>query len=210
MNKQIMISIRPEHAVNILNGKKTLELRKSVPKDFIGWVNVYVSKAGKRRFRVMHQVFFSDYLFKTQKGDYKCDCNFELWNDKNIENPKERELNGKVVARFWFDETYYIKQAVNVYGDELNQISIYDNKSYGWKAPKEQQEILKQLCLTEQEVLDYVKGKGANAWNIKQLEMFDKPLELKNFYKLSVGKVESAYIQLDKAPQSWRYVYYAN
>lgn len=192
MNKQIMISIRPEHAVNILNGKKTLELRKSVPKDFIGWVNVYVSKAGKRRFRVMHQVFFSDYLFKTQKGDYKCDCNFELWLDKNIENPKERELNGKVVARFWFDETYYIKQAVNVYGDELNQISIYDNN--GWKAPKEQQEILKQLCLTEQEVLDYVKGKDLYAWHIKKLEIFDKPMELSEF-------------SVERPPQSYQFVY---
>ncbi len=186
MNKSLMISIRPEHLVNILNGYKTLELRKTVPKDYKGWVNVYVTK-GKPYIRELGDNYFTE----CSKVDvYK--------------------LNGKVVARFWFDETYYIKQAVNVYGDELNQISIYDNKSYGWKTPKEQQEILKQLCLTEQEVLDYVKGKGANAWNIKQLEIFDKPLELKNFYKLSVGKVESAYIQLDKAPQSWRYVYYAN
>ncbi|HXJ97635.1 MAG TPA: hypothetical protein VNJ50_02205 [Gelidibacter sp.] len=163
MKKAILISVRPEHLVNILNGNKTLELRKSIPKEYEGRVNLY------------------------------CTINYDL--------------NGKVVARFWFDETYYIKQAVNVYGDELNQISIYDNKSYGWKTPKEQQEILKQLCLTEQEVLDYVKGKGANAWNIKQLEIFDKPKELGEFYKLSVDKVESAYIQLDKAPQSWQFVY---
>ena len=199
MNKQIMISIRPEHAVNILNGKKTLELRKSVPKDFIGWVNVYVSKAGKRRFRVMHQVFFSDYLFKTQKGDYKCDCNFELWNDKNIENPKERELNGKVVARFWFDE-------YETYDFDYHWLTLYtDVKEYNVMY-----DDLERLCIDYREIESYGKGKTLYAWNIKQLEMFDKPLELKNFYKLSVGKVESAYIQLDKAPQSWRYVYYAN
>ena len=183
MNKSLMISIRPEHLVNILNGYKTLELRKTVPKDFKGWVYIYCTK-GKPYIRELGDNYFTE----CSKVDvYK--------------------LNGKVVARFWFDETYYIKQAVNVYGDELNQISIYDNKSYGWKTPKEQQEILKQLCLTEQEVLDYAKGKGANAWNIKQLEIFDKPKELGEFYKLSVGKVESAYIQLDKAPQSWQFVY---
>ena len=45
MSKSIMISIKSEHVVNILNGKKTLELRKSVPKDFVGWVYIYVTKA---------------------------------------------------------------------------------------------------------------------------------------------------------------------
>jgi predicted transcriptional regulator len=33
MNKQAMISIHPEHAYNILIGKKTLEIRKSMPKE---------------------------------------------------------------------------------------------------------------------------------------------------------------------------------
>ena len=42
--KAILLSINPEHALNILNGKKTLELRKRVPKGFIGWVYVYVTK----------------------------------------------------------------------------------------------------------------------------------------------------------------------
>ena len=194
MTKVIILSIQSQHAVNILKGFKTEELRKSVPKGFRGWVYIYVTL---KRPVLINKNYISEFyeVLDTAVKEYKKSAY------------QDEVLNGKVVARFWFDETYYIKQAVNVYGDELNQISIYDNKSYGWKAPKEQQEILKQLCLTEQEVLDYVKGKGANAWNIKQLEIFDKPLELKNFYKLSVGKVESAYIQLDKAPQSWQYVY---
>ena len=46
--KAILLSIRPEHALNILNGDKTLELRKRVPKDFKGWVYVYVTKGGGR------------------------------------------------------------------------------------------------------------------------------------------------------------------
>ena len=42
MTKSLMLSIRPEHLVNILNGNKTLEIRKTVkPKDFIGWVYIY-------------------------------------------------------------------------------------------------------------------------------------------------------------------------
>ena len=42
--KEIVISIRPEYALNILNGSKTLELRKSVPKGYVGWVYGYVTK----------------------------------------------------------------------------------------------------------------------------------------------------------------------
>lgn len=44
MTKSLMISIQPKHLVNILNGNKTLELRKTVPKDFKGWVYIYCTK----------------------------------------------------------------------------------------------------------------------------------------------------------------------
>ena len=44
MNKELMISMKPEHAVNILNGKKTLELRTWIPRGYVGWVYVYVTK----------------------------------------------------------------------------------------------------------------------------------------------------------------------
>ena len=195
MSKAILMSIRPEHLINILSGNKTLELRKSVPKDYKGWVYIYCTKS-KPYIRELGDNYFTE----CSKVDvYK--------------------LNGKVVVRFWFDETYYIKQAVNVYGDELNQISIYDNKSYGWKAPKEQQEILKQLCLTEQEVLDYGKGKILYTWNIKNLEIFDEPMELSDFYKATLYatvQVIKEYekrtndfksYRLQRPPQSWQYVW---
>jgi len=86
MNKELLISIHPQHAVNILNGKKTLELRKSVPKDYVGWVNVYVTK-GKPYIRKLGDNYFTE----CSKVDvYK--------------------LNGKVAFRFWFDEFEYIAE----------------------------------------------------------------------------------------------------
>ncbi len=174
MNKSLMISIQPKHLVNILNGNKTLELRKSVPKDFKGWVYIYCTK-GKPYIRELGDNYFTE----CSKVDvYK--------------------LNGKVVARFWFDE--YI--AYKYYEDD-NSYFAKRPQDFGYHA----EEVLKRLCLSRDEFKTYGKGKDLYAWHIKKLEIFDKPLELKNFYKLSVGKVESAYIQLDKAPQSWRYIY---
>ena len=39
-----MMSIRPQWVVKILNGKKTLEIRKKFPKDYVGWVYIYCCK----------------------------------------------------------------------------------------------------------------------------------------------------------------------
>ena len=42
-----MMSIRPKHVQNILNGIKTLEIRKKFPKDYVGWVYIYCTKDKK-------------------------------------------------------------------------------------------------------------------------------------------------------------------
>lgn len=84
-DKEIVLSIQPHHLWNILNGDKTLELRKSVPKGFEGWINLYctLSKNGKG--------LYFDYLEKK----------FFLF-EKGVNNGLIN--NGKIVARFWFDE----------------------------------------------------------------------------------------------------------
>ena len=164
MTKSLMISIQPQHAFNILNGKKTLELRTSIPKDYVGWVYVYVTK-GKPYIRELGDNYFTE----CSKVDvYK--------------------LNGKVVARFWFDE--YI--AYKYYEDD-NSYFAKRPQDFGYTAD----EVIKRLCLSRDEFKTYGKGKDLYAWHIKKLEIFKKPKLLSDF-------------NLIKAPQSWRYVYYAN
>lgn len=112
--KAILLSIRPEHALNILNGKKTLELRKRVPKDFVGWVYVCVTKG--KRLSVVHD----DEIVKTY---YYLNSN---WG---------RSLNQDIPFRFWFDEYEEIKERFN--GDEyviekLDELCLsdYEVKEY--------------------------------------------------------------------------------
>ena len=45
--KAILISIRPQWVAKILNGEKTIEIRKKFPKDYIGWVYIYCTKDKK-------------------------------------------------------------------------------------------------------------------------------------------------------------------
>lgn len=82
--KAIMISIRPRHDKNILNGIKTLEIRKKFPKDYVGWVYIYNTKTTK------------DGVLKLAYIGNKLE--FILSYDKTS------KYQGKVVARFWCDK----------------------------------------------------------------------------------------------------------
>lgn len=207
MTKAILLSVRPEHALNILNKTKTLELRKSIPKGFKGWVYVYVTKAKPYLncwYGKCYLVY--DYTYK------------ELVDDNSI------PLNGKVPMRFWFDE--YVKYV---------DCSDCSNNENGYECENDFMYLLsvdpilrKETCLTSDEIEDYGKGKDLYAWHIKKLELFHRtidpiynlikpPLELSEFYKRDLDMElfideeheERAYKreQLTKAPQSWQYVY---
>ena len=165
--KAILISIQPQHVVNILNGKKTLELRKTLPKDFEGWVYIYVTKA-------------KPFLTDIGEGHYRT---------FNVPHFGDVDLNGKVVAKFWFDEYSEIGEY-----DQLAYTVRIDNgiiTKYGY--PKELKE---KMCLNDIEIDEYLytsKNGFLYAWHIKQLTIFDKPLELKDF-------------EVKRAPQSYMYV----
>ena len=76
---------------------------------------------------------------------------------------------------------------------------------------------LKKLCLTYDEVENYGKGKDLYTWHIKQLEVFDEPKELSEFYQFKKKWVHSGmdcppYVDevktiLIKAPQRSVWVY---
>ena len=86
MEKAIMLSIRPKWCFKIMNGEKTIEIRKKFPKDYRGWVYIYCTKE------------------------------YHLWYDKTIGKfvygmrYDAPNLNGKVVARFWCDKVEEINK----------------------------------------------------------------------------------------------------
>ena len=77
--KAILMSIRPKWVAKILNGEKSIEIRKRFPKDYVGWVYIYCTK-GKPCL--------------TKSNETKTGL---------------LDLNGKVVARFWCDKVEEIK-----------------------------------------------------------------------------------------------------
>lgn len=189
MSREIVLSIKSEHLCNILNGNKKLEIRKTVPKYFKGWVNLYCTLA-------------KPYL--TKESTY-----YETYN---IPHFGDYDLNGKVVARFWFDKykTYILEKA---------EVSMerYDKDIDEYNVPYED---LGKLNLDYRDILNYGKGKNLYAWNIKNLEIFETPKTLSEFKIANpdvsnIGSFGWAFdeeelpqrIPLKKAPQSWCYVY---
>lgn len=160
--KAIMLSVHPEWVAKILNGEKTIEIRKSVPKYFEGWVYIYCTKGEP----TIHQ--------RKTLSDVLDDVHFGI-------DPTPPILNGKVVARFWFDGY----RRISTYKQSSGQTLL----DY-WVDP----DILKEACLTMLKLANYGKGKTLYAWHIKRLEVFAKPKELREF--------ESRY----EPPPNWYYI----
>ena len=181
--KALLLSVRPEHAINIINGNKTLELRKSVPKGFKGWVYVYVTKGKPYLQDYTVEVYgIANRHFTTTNIDFK------------------EKLNGTVPFRFWFDEFdfynpfYFSNTGVN----ELDYLLSWETKE--------------KLSLEDEDVRVYGKGKDLYAWHIKKLDIFPKPMRLGDFEKEDYDVMPTNGVwpfnqPITKAPQSYMYVY---
>lgn len=211
-NKSILMSIRPQYVCEILNGKKTIEVRKKFPKEYVGWVYIYCTK-GKPNLWL----------------PYEYDC-FELdeASQPYISNEPildiDAKMNGKVVARFWCDKVEHF---------EFETISR-DIDGYWWDNGKmvEHSFITKQCCLTTEDFRNYIEYGGGYAIHISKLEVFDKPKKLKEFRHTCKAEYRGynhwqpcskeckncvcnqiddegysqCFSRLTKAPQSWCYI----
>lgn len=185
--KAIMLSFKPENAREILNGNKKLELRKRVPKGFVGWVYGYVTKGKPLLARYDAQVVFdgkwidSDYLYEFTKKDDERVSHF---------------VNGTIPFRFWFDEY----EELFFVDSEDDYKLTYD---YGIYYDYDE-DIFKKLCLKKIDVYNYGKGKDVYAWHINKLEVFDKPMVLGDFKIQTSNEVCGV---SKRPPQSYQYVW---
>ena len=182
--KAILMSIRSQHLVNILNGKKTIELRTRFPKDFRGWVYEYITKG--KPYMGCHDEYI----------DNICDNAHSIivYTPYGTFN-KLPYFNGKVAFRFWVDNVDTIVRSGMGYCAK-GQSTAYTNQ------------IANQSRLTFNDLQKYFGDKEGRAIHISKLEIFDKPKELAEFYKIKYRtEFEERYIPIQQAPQSWQYIY---
>ena len=170
--------------------KRQFEIRKNVLPLNIP-VYLYCTK-GKP-----YLVNFGDYEHPYKAGGIE--LGFDL---KNIEGHEATILNGKVVAKCVFSEVKELK-----WGRWVGQ-EIFSYR--GWNY--EHDELLTKTCLTNEQLQNYGDNKKIYLHHISNLEIFDTPKELGEFYVLDKAETKrydglcKVYKPITKAPQSWCYV----
>ena len=161
--KAIMISIKPQYVEKILNGEKTIEIRKTMPKcELPCKVYIYCTKP-KKWWRYSSCSYTSDELLWKTKDKIKMCDGFEFY----YEIQDCIVINGKVVAEF-----------------TLNKVDILERDLNDW-LPKNRYDVsndlLKNINLNQEQLWNYGQGKTLYAWYIDNLKIYDKPKELSEF-----------------------------
>lgn len=154
--KSILISVRPQWVEKIASSKKTIEVRKTAPKEVPFKAYIYCSKAKSRWL-------LSDYegAYKNSKGEIVC-------------------AQQHIIGEFICDKVYNIEPIFSFYDcysgyDDSSDSSYFEDYSID-------DERLKKTCLTRQELYIYGKEKTLYGWHISDLKIYDKPKELSEFY----------------------------
>ena len=194
--KSVLISIRTKWVEKIVKGEKTIEVRKTVPKEVPFKAYIYCTKD-------------KPYLYRVDD-----DNNFELTNTlrpKTYEYVKDyNEQNGKVIGEFVCDKVYNL---VNAFGGIM-----FADKNLNQLEP---QLFRDMSCLTDEQTADYLGDKDGYGLHISDLKIYDKPKSIMTFYKpcpIKLGfkncpccefySTDTGFCmnQIDRSPESWCYV----
>lgn len=157
--KSILISIKPEWVAKILNGDKTIEIRKTMPKTELPCkVYIYCTK-NKNRPLAFHETTQRYHTFPI-----------------NVSN----KLNGKVVAEFTLNKIDTI--------EICDPFVFRNNEQEDWwwfksNACLDCEQIMSYIGYGSDHDgwgNEYDKG---YAWHIDNLKIYDKPKELSDFHK---------------------------
>ena len=195
--KAVSISIQPKWIEKIANRKKTIEVRKTAPKC---------------------EVPFKCYIYMTATKE-----RFYLWEYVTAyENSKGEILDGsqKVIGEFVCDKVFLLHPYTYDRGSaDLERRKFIQT----FEGSSKENEILAATCLTQDEMFDYIGADNYGyGWHISDLKIYDKPKELKEFFKPCPTKEKGDCLDCDcladndyggictnnltRPPQSWQYV----
>lgn len=196
--KSIMISIQPQWVEKILNGEKTIEIRKTMPKSELP-VKVYIYCTNNKKYTVAPFRFVEGWRYKKYDNttSYANGCTANIGED----------INGKIVAEFTLKNISYWQP---YWTPEVMHICDISEKS----------------CVSTEDLMQYCDNKIIYAWHIDDLKIYDKPKELSEFRKRNkchytnyedgccfecctfydLGDCNGRYSKIERPPQSWCYV----
>lgn len=195
MSKAVLISIRPKWCEKIIDGDKTIEVRKTRPKlDTPFKCYIYCTIGGQDlNIPISQERLMRDYL--------------ETGSMKSLNCPLG---NGKVIGEFTCDRIYELETKAR--GGSY-YVKNEDQPTTNF--------IARQSCLTLKDMHDYLHAQTGYGWHITDLRIYDAPRELNEFrracpnswycescamYWGNNGTCGNESLQLKRVPQSWCYV----
>ena len=181
MEKSVMISIHPKWVNLILAGKKTVEVRKSRPKQETPFkCYIYCTKPQRPVLVALQNLDDSPVVMTCGSGSKRYPVEDTSW---------ARLLNGTVCGEFICNHIY-----------QYTTMSIKDDTDIS------DEDMERLSCLTHRELADYEASSmkeeglwyfGLYGWHIADLKIYDEPKELSEF-------------NVSRAFQSWGYVHEDN
>lgn len=200
MSKAVLISIRPKWVEKIVNGEKTIEVRKTKPKLQTPFKCYIYCSAGGDKLWIRDAVWRERWM----GGPISFLVNAKKCGGMNIGN-------GKVIGEFTCDRIDRLAPADEPYG-------IYDIGD----------DYVLQTCLENGALWDYGHGTPLYGWHISDLKIYDAPKKLGEFWRdcLEYSELSTncwscenvcgdgdetdcntdGQLYLHRAPQSWCYV----
>lgn len=199
--KNILIAIRPKWVEKIASGQKTIEVRKTAPKETPFKAYIYATRP--KKFYKCGAVSTSDELLWLANGKVEMGDGFKFWADGD----EYQCLNGRIIGEFICDKID--KYTFSHYEAEYRVTHIEQNA----------------MCLNQPELIYYGKGETLYGWHISELKIYDKPRALSEFYRICKNPCKPSNggilclttktlkmngcdgkIPLTRPPQSWQYV----
>lgn len=176
MSKAVLISIRPKWCEKIVNGDKTIEVRKTRPK---------------------MNTPFKCYIYCTLPK-----YPHEDFIATNYPRPQFYG-GGKVVGEFTCDRIDWITHVGYTGIPNLVETRICDAATMRTSPVGG---LLNAACLTPKMLNDYLAWGDGYGWHISDLRIYDEARELSEFTGLRNTRFGAAPYDIKRAPQSWCYV----
>ena len=191
MSKAVMLSIRPKWCEKIINGEKTIEVRKTRPKLKTPFrCYIYCTIGGQDlNIPISQERLMRDYLETGSMESLNCPLG-----------------NGKVIGEFTCDRIYELETKAR--GGSY-YVKNEDQPTTNF--------IAQQSCLGLKEVHDYLHAQTGYGWHITNLRIYDVPRELGEFERpYECNECDAKWAtecnacheegKIKRAPQSWCYV----
>ena len=189
-HKSVLLSIRPEWCVKILNGEKTVEIRKNRPKlkpPFRCYI--YCTKAPQQLITI-----FKDGE-ETMDGEIHHGKPVFVKFDKLLPD-SVRGKTQMIIGEFICDDIRRIGPEYCIVKEDIETaiagscLSIKQVKEYaGWDIG-----------------MNYADMKDLYGWHISGLKIYDKPRKLQSFTGLQETRFGMMPVEINHPPQSWRYI----